>query len=153
MIQKHLVTVRPQVGLAPDKLPHRIESQLPRSGNRGIATSGRTAASLGGRIVWAVSNGSGANIGNYGAPLRASRLFVNDLTRTRKKSIETATNRKWSATHSILARVSTPTMAEYICADQPVTLIFRLQHGGGPYIPDGRSSARREDVGEASLDW
>jgi hypothetical protein len=25
--------------------------------------------------------------------------------------------------------------AEYICADQPVTLIFRLRQSGGPYIP------------------
>jgi hypothetical protein len=27
---------------------------------------------------------------------------------------------------------------EYICADQPVTLTFRLRQGGGPYIPDRR---------------
>jgi len=29
----------------------------------------------------------------------------------------------------------TPTKAEYICADQTVTLIFRLRQSGGPYIP------------------
>ena len=29
-----------------------------------------------------------------------------------------------------------PTKAAYICADQPVTFTFRLQQGGGPYIPD-----------------
>src|SRR5205823_7936349 len=28
-----------------------------------------------------------------------------------------------------------PLKAEYICADQPVSFIFRLRHGGGPYIP------------------
>ena len=28
--------------------------------------------------------------------------------------------------------------AEYICADQPVTLIFRLRQRGGPYMPVGR---------------
>jgi hypothetical protein len=28
-----------------------------------------------------------------------------------------------------------PTKAEYICADQPVTLTFRLRQGGGPYMP------------------
>jgi len=30
--------------------------------------------------------------------------------------------------------------AEYICADQPVTLIFRLRQSGGPYIPVCASS-------------
>jgi hypothetical protein len=25
--------------------------------------------------------------------------------------------------------------AEYICADHPVTFIFRLRQGGGPYMP------------------
>src|ERR1700728_2106937 len=30
-----------------------------------------------------------------------------------------------------------PTKAEYICADQPVTLTFRLRQGGGPYKWDG----------------
>ena len=30
---------------------------------------------------------------------------------------------------------ATPTKAGYIRADQFVTLIFRLQYGGGPYIP------------------
>ncbi len=34
-----------------------------------------------------------------------------------------------------------PTKAAYICADQPVTFTFRLQQGGGPYIPDGRPNA------------
>jgi hypothetical protein len=29
----------------------------------------------------------------------------------------------------------TPTKAVYVCADQPVTLPFRLQQDGGPYIP------------------
>src|SRR5215471_4113412 len=29
----------------------------------------------------------------------------------------------------------TPTKAEYICADQTATLIFRLRQSGGPYIP------------------
>src|SRR5271165_458131 len=38
--------------------------------------------------------------------------------------------------------VSTPTKAEYICADQPVTLTFRLRKGGGPYIPDGPPRTR-----------
>jgi hypothetical protein len=28
--------------------------------------------------------------------------------------------------------------AEYICADHPVTFIFRLRQSGGPYIPDCR---------------
>ena len=28
----------------------------------------------------------------------------------------------------------TPIKAVYICADQPVTIIFRLRQGGGPYI-------------------
>src|SRR5439155_18920865 len=28
-----------------------------------------------------------------------------------------------------------PTKAVYICADQPVTIIYRLRQGGGPYIP------------------
>src|SRR6266702_6707796 len=37
---------------------------------------------------------------------------------------------------------SAPTKAEYICADQPVTLTFRLRKGGGPYIPDGPQTAR-----------
>jgi len=32
--------------------------------------------------------------------------------------------------------------AEYICADQPVTFIFRLRQGGGPYIPGCPSSTR-----------
>jgi hypothetical protein len=32
--------------------------------------------------------------------------------------------------------------AEYICADQPVTLIFRLRQSGGPYIPVSPSSGR-----------
>ena len=32
--------------------------------------------------------------------------------------------------------------AEYICADQPVTLIFRLRQSGGPYIPVCTSSAQ-----------
>ena len=29
-----------------------------------------------------------------------------------------------------------PTKAVYICADQPCPSLFRLQFGGGPYIPD-----------------
>ena len=32
--------------------------------------------------------------------------------------------------------------AEYICADQTVILTFRLQHGGGPYIPDCRQTTQ-----------
>ena len=35
-----------------------------------------------------------------------------------------------------------PTKAEYICADQPVTLTFRLRQGGGPYMPVGGSYDR-----------
>jgi len=35
-----------------------------------------------------------------------------------------------------------PTKAEYICADQNVTLTFRLQKGGGPYITSCRPLAR-----------
>jgi hypothetical protein len=34
-----------------------------------------------------------------------------------------------------------PMKAEYICADKPVTLIFRLRQSGGPYIPVCLSSA------------
>src|SRR5258708_38750687 len=44
---------------------------------------------------------------------------------------------KWeeSVAHSILARsLLTPPKAVYICADQPRPS-FRLQLGGGPYIP------------------
>jgi hypothetical protein len=33
--------------------------------------------------------------------------------------------------------------AEYICAGQPVTLIFRLRQSGGPYIPVCPSSAQK----------
>jgi hypothetical protein len=43
---------------------------------------------------------------------------------------------KWeeSVAHSIVARsLFTPMKAVYICADQPVPPIFRLQLGGGPY--------------------
>jgi hypothetical protein len=35
--------------------------------------------------------------------------------------------------------------AEYICADQPVTLIFRLRQSGGPYIPVCPSTDRNKD--------
>ena len=38
------------------------------------------------------------------------------------------------------------TKAEYICADQPVTLIFRLRQSGGPYIPVWPSSAQPETL-------
>jgi len=42
-----------------------------------------------------------------------------------------------SVAHSILARsLFTPPKAVYICADQPCPSLFRLQNGGGPYIPD-----------------
>jgi hypothetical protein len=34
--------------------------------------------------------------------------------------------------------------AEYICADQPVTLIFRLRQSGGPYIPVCSLSAQND---------
>src|SRR5580704_11514184 len=37
-----------------------------------------------------------------------------------------------------------PTKAAYICADQPVTFTFRLQQGGGPYIPDCRPTGSYE---------
>jgi hypothetical protein len=41
-----------------------------------------------------------------------------------------------SLAHSILARsLFTPPKAVYICADQPCPSLFRLQLGGGPYIP------------------
>jgi hypothetical protein len=45
---------------------------------------------------------------------------------------------KWeeSVAHSILARsLFAPPKAVYICADQPCPSLFRLQFGGGPYIP------------------
>src|ERR1700739_2213422 len=48
-----------------------------------------------------------------------------------------------------------PTKAAYICADQPVTFTFRLQYGGGPYIPYCRhpwkslSSEKHEFSGRA----
>src|SRR5664279_4819095 len=48
---------------------------------------------------------------------------------------------KWeeSVAHSILARsLFTPPKAVYICADQPCPSLFRLQLGGGPYIPSCR---------------
>jgi hypothetical protein len=35
---------------------------------------------------------------------------------------------------------TSPTKAEYICADQPATFTFRLQNGGGPYICSGAHS-------------
>jgi hypothetical protein len=43
------------------------------------------------------------------------------------------TNGEKSAAHSILAKSHCSNKAEYICADQPVTLTFRLRQGGGPY--------------------
>jgi hypothetical protein len=36
--------------------------------------------------------------------------------------------------------------AEYICADQPVTLISRLRQSGGPYIPVCLSLGRRSNA-------
>jgi hypothetical protein len=54
------------------------------------------------------------------------------------------TNGERSAAHPILARSLAPTKAEYICADQRVTLTFRLQHGGGPYIPSSRVGSDRQ---------
>jgi hypothetical protein len=45
-----------------------------------------------------------------------------------------------------------PTKAAYICADQPVTFTFRLQQGGGPYIPDSRQSSRYA-VNESMAWW
>ena len=40
--------------------------------------------------------------------------------------------------------------AEYICADQPVTLIFRLRQSGGPYIPVSPST-RHDRQGDRTL--
>ncbi len=53
---------------------------------------------------------------------------------------------KWekSVAHSILARsLFTPPKAVYICADQPCPSFFRLQLGGGPYIPRTPFGANR----------
>ena len=43
-------------------------------------------------------------------------------------------------------REPSPTKAEYICADQPATLTFRLRNGGGPYICTGAHKFTRECV-------
>jgi hypothetical protein len=44
----------------------------------------------------------------------------------------------------VLARSLDSAKSEYICADQTVTLIFRLRQDGGPYIPDDRQCSMRE---------
>src|ERR1700729_1348056 len=41
-----------------------------------------------------------------------------------------------------------PTKAEYICADQPVTLTFRLRQGGGPYM----AGRKRQSIAVLFLD-
>jgi hypothetical protein len=48
-------------------------------------------------------------------------------------------NQPWQdlCNRSIMAGVIHSKKAEYICADQPATLTFRLQQGGGPYICSG----------------
>ena len=44
-------------------------------------------------------------------------------------------------------------MTEYICADQPVTPIFRSRQGGGPYILNGETPlANIGNASEASLE-
>jgi hypothetical protein len=45
-------------------------------------------------------------------------------------------DRTSAAAHSIKGQeLCAPMKAEYICADHPVTFIFRLRQGSGPYIP------------------
>jgi hypothetical protein len=55
------------------------------------------------------------------------------------------TNGERSAAHSILARSLDSNKGRIHLRNQPVTLIFRLRQGGGPYIPDCRPLAKNAE--------
>jgi hypothetical protein len=42
------------------------------------------------------------------------------------------------------------TKAGYICADHPVTFVFRLRQSGGPYIPVGPSSTQKAAIADGN---
>ena len=72
-----------------------------------------------------------------------------EMTQRSNPALSKPVNRKMPSKAALLSRTSAQripssarslcsTKAEYICADHPVTFVFRLRQSGGPYIPVGR---------------
>src|ERR1017187_2442072 len=99
--------------------------------------------------------GCGEGAGTLGEMAqRSNRRFLNLISVEAHRG--RTTNRQESGRNPSRPGSWTPRKAEYICADQTVILSFRLQLGGGPYMPiwpNKRTEMNELTLANRASDW
>ena len=86
------------------------------------------------RVVYGVDDFLPGLLANYEMTQRSNPALL-ETCKPEKPSKAALLNRTSAQRIPSRPGACAPTKAEYICADQPVTFIFRLRQSGGPYIP------------------